>query len=95
MARLIPRSAQVRKIAAVEATQMSMTFQPDVAPHMRRAATHGSTISLYRVILDNGVDGYGDPLPNIAILKRICAAFDPTGKLSPGRLPGAPGAGAG
>jgi glycolate dehydrogenase FAD-binding subunit len=37
-----------------------------------------------------GVDGYGGPLPNLAILERIRAAFDPTGKLSPGRLPGAP-----
>jgi FAD/FMN-containing dehydrogenase len=36
-----------------------------------------------------GVDGYGAPLPNFAILERIRAAFDPTGKLSPGRLPGA------
>jgi hypothetical protein len=34
-------------------------------------------------------------LPNIGILERIRVAFDPTGKLSPGRLPGAPGAGAG
>ena len=42
-----------------------------------------------------GVDGYGDQLPNIGILERIRVAFDPTGKLSPGRLPGAPGAGAG
>jgi hypothetical protein len=42
-----------------------------------------------------GVDGYGDPLPNIGILERIRVAFDPTGKLSPGRLPGAPAAGAG
>jgi glycolate oxidase FAD binding subunit len=37
-----------------------------------------------------GVDGYGGPPPNLAILERIRAAFDPTGKLSPGRLPGAP-----
>jgi len=36
-----------------------------------------------------GVDGYGGPLPNLAVLERIRAAFDPTGKLSPGRLPGA------
>ncbi|HMG26483.1 MAG TPA: FAD-binding protein [Acidimicrobiia bacterium] len=36
-----------------------------------------------------GVDGYGVPLPNLAIVERIRAAFDPTGKLSPGRLPGA------
>jgi len=36
-----------------------------------------------------GVSGYGRGLPNLAILERIRAAFDPTGKLSPGRLPGA------
>jgi FAD/FMN-containing dehydrogenase len=36
-----------------------------------------------------GVSGYGRELPNLAILERIRAAFDPTGKLSPGRLPGA------
>ena len=42
-----------------------------------------------------GVDGYGEALPNIAILGRIRVAFDPTGKLSPGRLPGTPVAGAG
>jgi hypothetical protein len=42
-----------------------------------------------------GVHGYGDSLPNFAILERIRVAFDPTGKLSPGRLPGAPRADAG
>ncbi|HKA94346.1 MAG TPA: FAD-binding protein [Acidimicrobiia bacterium] len=36
-----------------------------------------------------GVDGYGAPMPNLAILERIRAAFDPAGKLSPGRMPGA------
>jgi glycolate dehydrogenase FAD-binding subunit len=42
-----------------------------------------------------GVDGYGGALPNVAILERIRVAFDPAGKLSPGRLPGAPRAAAG
>ncbi len=37
-----------------------------------------------------GVDGYGAPPPNLAILERIRGAFDPTGKLAPGRLPIAP-----
>jgi glycolate oxidase FAD binding subunit len=37
-----------------------------------------------------GSDGYGAPLPNLRILKRIRGAFDPTGKLSPGRLPVVP-----
>ncbi len=50
------------KITAIESTQLTMTFQPDVAPHMLRAATHGTALTLYRVVLDNGVDGYGDDL---------------------------------
>jgi glycolate oxidase FAD binding subunit len=37
-----------------------------------------------------GVDGFGDPPPNVAILERIRGAFDPTGKLSPGRIPISP-----
>jgi FAD/FMN-containing dehydrogenase len=35
----------------------------------------------------NGISGFGRPLPNLALLQRIKAAFDPAGKLSPGRLP--------
>jgi glycolate oxidase FAD binding subunit len=34
-----------------------------------------------------GLDGFGVPLPNGALMARIKAAFDPTGKLAPGRLP--------
>jgi glycolate oxidase FAD binding subunit len=52
------------------------------------ATAHGG--SLLREAGAPGVDGYGAPLPNLAIVERIRAAFDPTGKLSPGRLPGAP-----
>ena len=33
------------------------------------------------------VDGYGEPPPNLAVLERIRGAFDPAGKLAPGRLP--------
>jgi FAD/FMN-containing dehydrogenase len=33
------------------------------------------------------LDGFGTGLPNRAVMARIKAAFDPTGKLSPGRLP--------
>ena len=35
----------------------------------------------------DGFDGFGRPLPDLAIARRLKAAFDPTGKLSPGRLP--------
>ncbi len=40
-------------------------------------------------------DGYGRPLPNLALMRRIKHAFDPDGRCNPGRLPfgpnGAPG----
>jgi FAD/FMN-containing dehydrogenase len=32
-------------------------------------------------------DGYGRPLPNIDLMRRIKDAFDPGGRLNPGRLP--------
>jgi FAD/FMN-containing dehydrogenase len=36
---------------------------------------------------DPSHDGFGRPLPNIDLMRRIKNAFDPTGKLAPGRLP--------
>ncbi len=51
------------------------------------AAAHGGW--LLREAGAPGVDGYGTVLSNLAIVERIRAAFDPTGKLSPGRLAGA------
>jgi len=50
------------------------------------AAAHGGW--LLREGGAPGVDGYGATLPNLGIVERIRTAFDPTGKLSPGRLPG-------
>jgi glycolate oxidase FAD binding subunit len=35
----------------------------------------------------DGIDGFGRPLPNIELARRVKDAFDPTGKLAPGRLP--------
>jgi glycolate oxidase FAD binding subunit len=34
-----------------------------------------------------GFDGFGEPVPDHAIARRLKNAFDPTGKLSPGRIP--------
>jgi glycolate oxidase FAD binding subunit len=33
------------------------------------------------------LDGYGTGLPNASLMARVKSAFDPTGKLAPGRLP--------
>ena len=61
---------------------------PDAAAlaAVRRAAhAHGGW--MLREAGDDGADGFGRPLPNLAVMRRIKAAFDPTGKLAPGRLP--------
>ena len=34
-----------------------------------------------------GIDPFGRPLPNLAVMRRIKYALDPSGKLNPGRLP--------
>lgn len=34
-----------------------------------------------------GIDGFGCDLPNAALMRRVRTAFDPAGKLAPGRLP--------
>ena len=48
------------KIEQVEAIALNMSFLPEVSPHMLRATTHGSALSLYRVKLEGGVEGFGD-----------------------------------
>lgn len=50
------------KITAIEAIPLHLGFQPEVAPHMLRATTHGPWLTLYRVRLDGGVEGYGDDM---------------------------------
>jgi FAD/FMN-containing dehydrogenase len=54
----------------------------------RVAVAHGGW--LLRETGAPGVDGFGSPPPNLAILKRIRGAFDPFGKFSPGRIPVTP-----
>jgi glycolate oxidase FAD binding subunit len=85
----------VRWLAEVGIGTVHVAADEPAALEAARAAAVEPDGWLLREAGAPGVDGYGDSLPNIAILERIRVAFDPTGKLSPGRLPGAPGAGAG
>ncbi|MGH2459033.1 MAG: mandelate racemase/muconate lactonizing enzyme family protein [Chloroflexota bacterium] len=50
------------KIAQIETIPLNLAFRPDVGPHMLRAVTHGTRLTLYRVELDNGAEGYGDDM---------------------------------
>jgi glycolate oxidase FAD binding subunit len=52
-----------------------------------RAAAHAHDGWLLRESGGDGIDGFGRPLPNAALMRRVKDAFDPTGKLAPGRLP--------
>ena len=55
----------------------------------RRAATDAGGW-LLREAGAPGLDGFGRALPNARLMERVRAAFDPTGKLAPGRLPRGP-----
>ncbi len=55
-----------------------------------RAAASAAGGWLLREAGGANLDGFGVPLANTAVMTRIKAAFDPTGKLAPGRLPLAP-----
>jgi len=52
-----------------------------------RAAAHEHDGWLFREAGGDGIDGFGRALPNAELARRIKDAFDPTGKLAPGRLP--------
>jgi len=52
-----------------------------------RRAAHEHDGWLLREHGGDGIDGFGRPLPNAELMRRVKDAFDPTGKLAPGRLP--------
>ncbi|MGQ0823826.1 MAG: FAD-binding protein [Actinomycetota bacterium] len=52
-----------------------------------REVAHAHDGWLLREAGGEGIDGFGRPLPNATLMRRIKAAFDPTGKFAPGRLP--------
>jgi glycolate oxidase FAD binding subunit len=52
-----------------------------------RLAAHAHGGWLLREAGGDGIDGFGRPLPNHELMRRVKDAFDPAGKFSPGRLP--------
>jgi glycolate oxidase FAD binding subunit len=61
--------------------------EPDGLVHARTVATaHGGWLLREAGGAPND-DGFGSRLPNIELMRRIKAAFDPQGRMNPGRLP--------
>src|SRR5205085_7784715 len=52
-----------------------------------RAVAHAHDGWLLREAGGGDIDGFGCDLPNAALTRRVKDAFDPAGKLAPGRLP--------
>jgi glycolate oxidase FAD binding subunit len=52
-----------------------------------RAVAHEHGGWFLREAGGDGIDGFGRPLPNVDLMRRVKATFDPAGKLAPGRLP--------
>jgi hypothetical protein len=63
------------------------TESPEALRAARVAAEAEGGWLLREVGGGTGFDGFGRALPDHAIARRLKNAFDPTGKLSPGRLP--------
>jgi glycolate oxidase FAD binding subunit len=62
------------------------TDEGDALVHARAVAeAHGGW--LLREAGGDGIDGFGRAVPNAELMRRIKHAFDPSGKLAPGRLP--------
>jgi L-alanine-DL-glutamate epimerase-like enolase superfamily enzyme len=50
------------RIEEVEAIALNLSFIPEVGPNMLRATTHGTAVTIYRVKLKGGAEGFGDDL---------------------------------
>ena len=76
----------VRWLAEVGVGTVHVAADSETALAAARAAAahHGGW--LLREAGAPGLDGFGIPLPNLGIMQRISAAFDPEGKLNAGRL---------
>jgi FAD binding domain len=84
-------AAGVRWLAEVGVGTVHVAADDERALGSARVAATGCGGWMLREAGAPGLDGFGRALPNARLMERVRAAFDPTGKLSPGRLPtGAP-----
>ena len=86
---LAPRldRAGVRWLAEVGVGTVHVAADDPAALAAARAAAADAGGWLLREAGAPGLDGFGAALPNAKLAERVRAAFDPDGKLSPGRTP--------
>jgi glycolate oxidase FAD binding subunit len=80
-------AAGVRWLAEVGVGTVHVAADDERALAQARAAATGAGGWMLREAGAPGLDGFGIRAPNARLAERVRAAFDPTGKCSPGRLP--------
>jgi glycolate dehydrogenase FAD-binding subunit len=80
-------AAGVRWVAEVGVGTVHVAADHEAALAAARAAATGCGGWLLREAGAPALDGFGRALPNARLMERVRTAFDPAGKLSPGRLP--------
>lgn len=80
-------AAGVRWLAEVGVGTVHVATDDERGLAQARAAAAGAGGWMLREAGAPGLDGFGVAPPNARLTERVRAAFDPTGKCSPGRLP--------
>jgi len=87
LGRALEAMSGLRWVAEIGVGTVHVATDSEAALGAARAETERRGGWLLREAGAPGLDGFGIDLPNGALLARVKAAFDPTGKLAPGRLP--------
>jgi glycolate oxidase FAD binding subunit len=87
LARALEAANGVRWVAEIGVGTVHVATDSEAAFGAARADAQRCGGWLLREAGAPGLDGFGIDLPNAALLARVKGAFDPTGKLAPGRLP--------
>jgi len=87
LARALDAIDGVRWLAEIGVGTVHVAADAEDGLARARDAAHAASGWLLREAGAPGLDGFGCELPNRALMTRVRDAFDPHGKLAPGRLP--------
>jgi glycolate oxidase FAD binding subunit len=81
------RDAGTRALGEAGVGTVHVATDSTAALSAARSAAAGHGGWMLRECGDDGADGFGVALPDLSLHRRLKAAFDPDGRLNPGRLP--------